>query len=90
VEDHNARDVWAIGSLTSLLVIGGAFALWRRKRSLAAPHISGNTPVIQALKDELFQLETERSRGTISAEQYDSTRDALNLSLQRAISREKN
>jgi hypothetical protein len=89
-EDHSSKDAWAIGSLTLLLIVGGVFALWRRERKLSAVRAFSNTPVIQALKDELFQLETERSRGAISAEQYDSTRDALNLSLQRALAREKN
>ena len=89
-DDHNTRDVWAIGSLTLLLITGGVFALWRRNRNLPAVQAPANTPVVQALKDELFQLETERSHGTISTEQYDSARDALNLSLQRALAREKN
>ncbi|HWF04439.1 MAG TPA: hypothetical protein VHA06_12165 [Candidatus Angelobacter sp.] len=88
--DQRKKDVWAIGSLTSLLIAGGGFALWRRNKRLGVIHSSGKSaPVVQALKDELFQLETEKSRGTMSAEQYSSTREALNLSLRRAMGRKK-
>jgi len=87
--DQRKKNVWAVGLLT-VLAIGGGFALWlRQKRIGARPPGGKNMPVVQALKDELFQLERERLRGTMSEEQYSSTRDALNLSLQRAMTREK-
>jgi cbb3-type cytochrome oxidase subunit 3 len=94
IDQHNAdqrkKDVWAVGLLTLFLIAGGGFALWRRQKRIGARNSGGqNMPVVQALKDELFQLETERSRGKMSEEQYSSTRDALNLSLQRAMTREK-
>ncbi|HEY3767829.1 MAG TPA: hypothetical protein VGN44_04080 [Candidatus Angelobacter sp.] len=88
--EQHKKDAWAISSLTLLLIAGGGFALWRRGKRLEAIRPSGKSaPVVRALKDELFQLETERSRGTMSAEQYSSTREALNLSLRRAMGRKK-
>jgi hypothetical protein len=88
--DQRKKDAWAVGLLTVLAIAGGGFALWRRQKRIRARPTGGkNMPVVQALKDELFQLERERSRGTMSEEQYSSTRDALNLSLQRAMTREK-
>lgn len=88
--DQRKKDTWAVSLLTILAIAGGGFALWRRQKRIGArPPGSKNMPVVQALKDELFQLETERSRGTMSEEQYSSTRDALKLSLQRAMTREK-
>ena len=89
-EDNSNRDAMAVGALLLLVVSSGGFALWRRQRRIAPAQTSGDTAVVQALKDEIFQLEKEKSRGAISVEQYDSTRDALNLSLQRALAREKN
>jgi hypothetical protein len=88
--DQHKKDAWAVGLLTVLAIAGGGFALWRRQKRIRSRPTGGkNMPVVQALKDELFQLERERSRGTMSEEQYSSTRDALNLSLQRAMTREK-
>lgn len=89
-EDNSSRDAMAVGALLLLVVSSGGFALWKRQRRIAPAKTSGSTPVVQALKDELFQLETERSSGVISEQQYDSARSALNVSLQRALAREKN
>jgi hypothetical protein len=44
---------------------------------------------VEALKQELFRLETEKLRGSISSEEYDSTKQALNANIQRALAREK-
>jgi hypothetical protein len=39
------------------------------------------------LKEELFQLETAKIRGTISTKDYDLTRSALEETVKRALSR---
>jgi hypothetical protein len=78
-----------VGSLTLLLVGGGLFALWRRGRSGMTTRIDQRGYTVQAFKDELFDLETEKSRGSISTEQYDSAKAALNVSMQRAMQRKK-
>jgi hypothetical protein len=86
--DQRKQDTWAVGLLTLVVIAGGGFALWQRRagtNNAASP----DAPAVQALKDELFQLEKERARGSMSEEQYSSTREALNLSLQRAMTRKK-
>ena len=45
--------------------------------------------LLEALKEELFQLEVERQQGRISAEEYEKSREALNQTLQRALARQK-
>ena len=44
--------------------------------------------LMQAMKEELFQLEIDRHQGAISAEEYKSTKAALDQTLARAIQRE--
>ena len=45
--------------------------------------------ILDALKEELFALESERLAGKISAEEYRKQKDALDVTLQRALSRQK-
>lgn len=45
--------------------------------------------LLDALKEELFALESERAAGKISAEEYKKHKDALDVTLQRALSRQK-
>jgi hypothetical protein len=52
--------------------------------SSAAP--SGNT-LLDAMKEELFQLEIERQQGQISVEEYEKQKAALDATLKRALSR---
>jgi hypothetical protein len=49
----------------------------------AVPRLS----FVDALKEELFQLESDRLRGSISAEEYADTRQALSQSIQHAMTR---
>jgi hypothetical protein len=45
------------------------------------------TFLLEGLKEELFQLETAKIRGTISTKDYDLTRSALEETVKRALSR---
>ena len=45
--------------------------------------------MLDALKEELFALETERAAGKISEAEYKKHKEALDLTLQRALSRQK-
>ena len=64
--------------------------------SVATP-VSVSAPVakdrsgmlLEALKEELFQLEVEKQQGRISADEYEKSREALNQTLQRALARQK-
>jgi hypothetical protein len=43
--------------------------------------------LLEAMKDELFQLEIERQQGQISAEEYEAQKAALDQTLKRALAR---
>ena len=45
--------------------------------------------LLEALKEELFQLEMDRQQGSISTEEYEKAKAALDQTLQRAVSRAK-
>ena len=54
--------------------------------SSAAPAKSGNS-LLDAMKEELFQLEIERQQGQISAQEYETQKAALDQTLKRALAR---
>jgi hypothetical protein len=47
---------------------------------------SGNA-LLEAMKDELFQLEIERQQGIITQEDYEKQKAALDQTLKRALAR---
>jgi hypothetical protein len=54
----------------------------------ASAVVSGSSsPLLQTLKDELFELETDRMAGKITPEQYAENKAALDLVLRRALQR---
>jgi len=58
--------------------------------SVSAPVVKDRSGMLlEALKEELFQLEVEKQQGRISAEEYEKSREALNQTLQRALARQK-
>jgi hypothetical protein len=52
------------------------------------PPVRGSSKLLEALKDELFDLEVEHKQGRISQQEYDKTKAALDQTLQRALKRE--
>jgi hypothetical protein len=87
--DQRNQETWAVGLLILFLLTGGLIAASRRKQDLASRRARYGAPLVEALKEELSQVESERSNGLISAEQYCSTRDALDLRIRRALDRGK-
>jgi hypothetical protein len=61
-----------------------------RPRPPAPPQAAtgGSSMLLQALKDEIFDLEVEHKQGRISQQEYDKTKAALDQTLQRALKRE--
>lgn len=55
----------------------------------AAPPQDHSGMLLQALKEELFQLEVERQEGKISPLEYEKAKAALDQTLQRALTRKK-
>lgn len=58
----------------------------RSSPEVASPRSSGL--LLEALKEELFQLEVERQQGKISQQEYEKHKAALDQTLQRAVKRE--
>jgi hypothetical protein len=82
----------------------GAFFVWNRGATAAAPAAGFAAPsgaafpapprdrsalLLEALKEELFQLETERHEGKVSAAEYEKAKAALDQTIQRAVTRRK-
>jgi len=53
-----------------------------------APAPRGSSKLLEALKDELFDLEVEHKQGRISQQEYEKTKAALDQTLQHALKRE--
>jgi hypothetical protein len=78
------RESWVVVLATVGLLIIGAFAFWRIRRTPPAA-TAGAPPLLDALKEELFQLEVDRAQGTISASDFAAAKQALNQTLKRAM-----
>jgi hypothetical protein len=94
----SSRLPWWVPVVGALLIFGtGGFLLWRRERLSATAMMtavrktepSGQTSAspVEVLKEELSQLEIERMHGTISVEEYDSAKQALEGTVKRALAR---
>ncbi len=92
---------WIIGALALALAGGAGFLLSRPQTggqaaanavpetvAPAAPHHIAPTAILQALRDELFTLESDRLTGKISQAQYDRLKPALETVLQNALQRQ--
>ena len=78
-----------IGGLLLILLGGAAWTVTRTGPpaigAAAAAPASRSALLLDALKEELFQLETERIQAKISPEEYEKAKSALDSALQRAI-----
>lgn len=89
---HNGQ--WAfLGVLTVFLVAGGVYVYTTAKPSpepAVAPAGKKNRPamLLEAMKEEVFQLESDRLQGKISTQEYESAKAALDKTLQRAVKRQ--
>jgi hypothetical protein len=94
---------YILGGFAAALVAGGFYITTRSKAASIpdfgasdvrlpdppagrpAPNRSGL--LLEALKDELFQLEVEHKQGSISQQEYEQARAALDQTLERALKR---
>jgi len=67
---------------------GGAKGTMTRAAA-AAPSQDRSGLLLEALKEELFELEVERQQGKISAPEYEKAKAALDQTLHRAVTRKK-
>lgn len=78
---RSKAELWLmIAGIVAILALAG-FAVWRVKRNANAVPAQ-NASGLDALKEKLFQLESDRVRGAVSAEHYAAAKKALNESLQ--------
>ena len=82
-----------LGILTVFLAGGAALVFLasngRATAVAAAPPQSQGAPLLEALKEEIFQLESDRIQGKLSQQDYESARIALDKTLQRAMKKNK-
>lgn len=83
---------WIIGAMGLVLVTAAGIMLSRPAAGAAAP--VGTAPIqptgsaLQALKDEMFAVETDRIAGRLSEQQYAELRSAFDIVLKRAMARQ--
>jgi hypothetical protein len=93
---------WLLGGLAAALVAGAFYMMGRPHAPLTAagpalissaavpsksPAVRGSL-LVDALKEELFQLESDKIQGHISTPEYAEAKAALDLLIRRAISRQ--
>ena len=83
--------VWILGGFGVVLVAGAIYVTHRSRSEQPAPvAASGHSgKLLDALKEELFQLEVEHKQGQISDQEYTQTKSALDQTLARAIRRSR-
>jgi hypothetical protein len=92
-EPVSRRRWWVVGIAGFLVLGAGGFLLWRGERLSANAGTAieqtgqGSASSSEVLKEELFRLEIDRLHGTISGEEYDSAKQALEGTIKRAVTR---
>jgi len=98
---HDYRAV-ILGVFAVVLVMGGAFVISKSNHqglaakaaatadvSEVAPKATRSAALLDAMKEELFQLELDRQQGKVSAEEYATAKAALDETIKRALARAK-
>lgn len=85
---------WLLGAFGVVLAGGAVYITSRSKSAVPAAgptmrSAPSSAPLLDALKEELFQLELEHQRGQISDQEYSTAKAALDQTLSRAIRRGK-
>jgi hypothetical protein len=78
---------WILSGLALLLTAAAAFLLRKPASSFAAP-TARKAAVLDALKEEIFALESDKIAGKISAAEYTELKAALDTVLKRALKRQ--
>jgi hypothetical protein len=82
------RESWLMALAIAGLLMIGAVAFWRMRAASPQPAAAA-PPLLEALKEELFQLEIDKAKGSISPDEYTATKQALNTTMQRAAEKGK-
>ncbi len=75
----------------AVAAVGGAIEAQAAPADFVEPAAPRNRQamLLEAMKEELFQLEIDRQQGTITAEEYSKAKAALDETIKRAIARSK-
>jgi hypothetical protein len=83
VSKRNGAGTWLLpASIAALLIAGLSWVGWRRARP---GRNEKEAQLLDGLKEELFRLESDRARGAISEDQYETAKQALSKSIERAM-----
>jgi hypothetical protein len=77
--------------LSLFLAAGGVFVYTSNQNAaVAAPAVpqDRSTLLMEAMKEEVFQLESDRLQGKINPQDYQTAKAALDKTLQRAVQRQ--
>jgi hypothetical protein len=84
------REWWILGAAAALVLGVCGFVIWRTQAKITpGAKVTGSaaSPLLEALKQELLDLETSRVQGAISREDYDKAKRALDGSVRRVLAR---
>lgn len=86
---------WLFLGVLAVFLTAGAVYVYTSKPAEAAvsPKVGsvahgGSSMLLEAMKEELFQLEADRLQGKITPQEYASTKAALDTTLERAVKRQ--
>ncbi len=82
-----------LGVLSLFLAAGAVFVFTTNQKAVVVAGASGKAKgrggmLMEAMKEEVFQLESDRLQGKISPEDYQTAKAALDKTLQRAVQRQ--
>ena len=84
---------WLFLGVLSLFLAAGAVFVYTSNQNVPAT-AGGTVPqdksalLMEAMKEEVFQLESDRLQGKINADEYQVAKAALDKTLQRAVQRQ--
>ena len=83
---------WAFLGVLTLFMTGGAAIVFMNSRPGATPAAAGqlqSAALMDALKEEMFQLEADKVQGKIKGDDYAAAKAALSKTLQRAMKKKQ-
>jgi hypothetical protein len=100
----SVNEWWIVGAAAVLVLGACAFLIWRKSRRSApdaearprgsatelGPPGPSSSSLLDALKEQMLELETGRLNGSISREEYDAAKRALEGTVKRALTRATN
>jgi len=92
VSKSNARPHPATAGASSVGMMAGDSSMAAEvtdHRAPAAAQRDRNTLLLEAMKEELFQLEVDRQQGKVSSEEYAKAKAALDETIKRALARNR-